>query len=74
MLQIENLLINKIELLDKRFYATFNNEGIEVRKYRIDLTSDEDLLDLFNKVKDLSPNHNVKIVGRKYKKIVFKRG
>lgn len=74
MLQLENELKNKIDLLDSRFYTSFNNEGFEINRYRIDLTSDEDLINFFNIVKSMSSVHMVKITGRKYKKIVFKRG
>lgn len=74
MLQIENELKNKIDLLDNRFYTSFNNEGFEVNRYRIDLTGDDELNNFYNKIKYLSDDHIAKIKGRKYKKIVFKRG
>lgn len=74
MLQIENELKNKIDLLDNRFYTSFNNDGFEVNRYRIDLTSDDELNNFYNIVKSMSSVHMVKITGRKYKKIVFKRG
>ena len=74
MLQVENELKRRIDLLDNRFYTSFNNDGFEVNRYRIDLTSDDELNNFYNKIKDLSDTHIAKITGRKYKKIVFKRG